>query len=222
MNRLVAIWRSTIGKKIAMAGSGILLVLFLLSHMISNVTVLIDPKHLDDYAAFLRSFGPLLWVARLGLLALVGIHVVAAWQLTQMARGARTAAYDRREAQVATYAARTMRWGGVLVVVFIVYHILHYTTGTFHPDFREGEVGRNLIVGMQSVPVALFYAATMLTIGMHLWHGTWSVFQTLGVSHPAWDRTRRGLAVVLAVVIAGGFLLIPLSALLGVLQWPPR
>jgi succinate dehydrogenase / fumarate reductase cytochrome b subunit len=222
MNRLVAIWRSTIGKKIAMAGSGILLVLFLLSHMISNVTVLIDPKHLDDYAAFLRSFGPLLWVARLGLLALVGIHVVAAWQLTQMARGARTAAYDRREAQVATYAARTMRWGGVLVVVFIVYHILHYTTGTLHPDFREGEVGRNLIVGMQSVPVALFYAVTMLTIGMHLWHGTWSVFQTLGVSHPAWDRTRRGLAVVLALVIAGGFLLIPLSALLGVLQWPPR
>ncbi len=222
MNRLVAIWRSTIGKKIAMAGSGILLVLFLLSHMISNATVLSDPKHLDDYAAFLRSFGPLLWVARLGLLALVGIHVAAAWQLTQMARGARTADYDRREAQVATYAARTMRWGGVLVVVFIVYHILHYTTGTLHPDFREGEVGRNLIVGMQSVPVALFYAVTMLTIGMHLWHGVWSVFQTLGVSHPAWDRTRRGLAVVLAVVIAGGFLLIPLSALLGVLQWPPR
>ena len=222
MNRILAIWGTAVGKKIAMAGSGILLVLFLVSHMISNVTVLIDPQHLDDYAAFLRSFGPLLWVARLGLLALAVIHVTAAWQLTRMAHGARTSSYDRHERRVSTYAARTMRWGGVLLAAFIVFHILHYTTGTLHPDFREGEVGRNLIVGMQSVPVACFYAVAMLTLGLHLWHGVWSTFQTLGVNHPAWDRTRRGTAVVLAVLVAGGFLLIPLAALLGVLHWPPR
>lgn len=222
MNRILALWQTAIGKKVAMAVSGVLLVLFLVSHMISNVTVLIDPKHLDDYAAWLRSFGPLLWVARLGLLALAVIHIVAAWQLTQMARAARPSSYDRHDAQVATYAARTMRWGGVLLLVFLVYHLLHLTIGTVHPDFRHGEVGRNLIVGMQSPLVAVFYMVSMLALGLHFWHGTWSVFQTLGANHPAWNRTRNLIAMGLAVLIAGGLFLIPLAALFGQLTWPPR
>jgi succinate dehydrogenase / fumarate reductase cytochrome b subunit len=222
MNRILALWQTAIGKKVAMAVSGVLLVLFLVSHMISNVTVLIDPRHLDDYAAWLRSFGPLLWVARLGLLALAVVHITAAWQLTQMARAARPAAYDRHEAKVATYAARTMRWGGVLLLVFLVYHLLHFTTGTVHPDFRHGEVGRNLIVGMQSPLIALFYMVSMLALGLHFWHGTWSVFQTLGANHPAWNRTRNLIAVGLAVLVAGGLFLIPLAALFGWLTWPPH
>lgn len=222
MNRILALWQTAVGKKIAMAVSGILLVLFLVSHMISNVTVLIEPKHLDDYAAFLRSFGPLLWVARLGLLALAVIHIVAAWQLTQMARSGRPTAYARHEAQVSTYAARTMRWGGVLLLVFLVYHLLHLTTGTVHPDFRHGEVGRNLIIGMQSPLVAVFYLVSMLALGMHFWHGTWSVFQTLGANHPAWNRTRNIIATLLAVLVAGGLLLIPLAALFDRLSWPTR
>jgi succinate dehydrogenase / fumarate reductase cytochrome b subunit len=222
VNRILALWQTAIGKKVAMAVSGALLVLFLLSHMISNVTVFIDPVHLDDYGAWLRSFGPLLWVARLGLIALAALHVAAAWQLTHMARGARPEAYSRHERAVSTYAARTMRWGGVLLLVFIVFHLLHYTVGTVHPDFRHGEVGRNLIVGMQSVPVAAFYAVSMLALGLHLWHGTWSVFQTLGANHPAWNPSRRVVTVLLTLLIAGGFLLIPLGALLGVLTWPPR
>lgn len=222
MNRIVALWQTAIGKKIAMAVSGVLLVLFLVSHMISNVTVFADPGHLDDYGRLLRSLGPLLWVARIGLLALAVVHVVAAWQLTRMAREARPAPYARQERAVSTYAARTMRWGGVLLLVFIVFHLLHYTFGTIHPDFRHGEVGRNLIVGMRSTPVALFYAVSMVVLGLHLWHGTWSVFQTLGVNHPAWNRTRRVVTVLLAVLVAGGFFLIPLGALFGVLTWPPR
>lgn len=222
MSRILALWRTAIGKKVAMAVTGVLLVLFLISHMISNVTIFIDPKHLDDYAAWLRSFGPLLWVARLGLLAVAVIHIVAAWQLTQMARAARPAGYSRHERAVSTYASRTMRWGGVLILVFLVYHILHYTTGSVHPDFHHGEVGRNLIVGMQSVPVAMFYAVTMVGLGFHFWHGTWSVFQTLGANHPAWNRTRRVVTVLLTLLVAGGFLLIPLGALFGVLTWPPR
>jgi succinate dehydrogenase / fumarate reductase cytochrome b subunit len=222
MNRILALWQTAIGKKVAMAVSGVLLVLFLVSHMISNVTVLIDPRHLDDYAAWLRSFGPLLWVARLGLLLLAVIHIAAAWQLTQMARAARPASYARHDAQVATYAARTMRWGGVLLLVFLVYHLLHLTFGSVHPDFRHGEVGRNLIVGMQSPVVAVFYMVSMLALGLHFWHGTWSVFQTLGANHPAWNRTRNLVAVGLAVLVAGGLFLIPLAALFGQLTWPPR
>jgi succinate dehydrogenase / fumarate reductase cytochrome b subunit len=222
MNRVLALWRTTVGKKIAMAVTGVFMVLFLVSHMISNVTVLIDPKHLDDYAEFLRSFGPLIWVARVGLLAIVLVHIAAAWHLTRLARNARPESYGRHDSKVATYAARTMRWGGVLLLIFIVFHILHYTTGTFHPDFEAGEVGRNLIVGMQSVPVAIFYAVSMLALGMHFWHGIWSVFRTLGVNHPAWERTRRGLTIALATIVAGGFFSIPLAALFGLLQWPPR
>src|SRR5690606_24604627 len=147
----------------------------------------------------------------------VVLHIVAAWQLTQQARAARPGAYARHDTQVATYAARTMRWGGVLLAVFIVFHILHLTWGQFHPDFREGEVGRNLITGLAVTPVALFYAVAMLALGAHFAHGVWSVFQTLGLNHPAWNRARIALAVGSAVLIAGGFLAIPLAALLGVL-----
>lgn len=219
MNRILALWRSTIGKKVAMAVSGFLLLLFLISHMISNVTVLIDPRHLDDYAAWLRSLGPLLWIARIGLLALAVIHIVAAVQLTQMARAARPVSYSRRQNQVATYAARTMRWGGLLLAVFVVYHLLHLTFGTVHPNFQHGRVGDNLIVGLSSPAVAIFYVIAMLALGLHFWHGTWSVFQTLGANHPAWNRSRNTIAIVITLIVAGGFLLIPISALLGVLAW---
>lgn len=218
MNRLIALWRTAVGKKIAMAVSGILLVGFLISHMASNVLVFVDPAKLDAYAEWLRSFGALLWVARAGLLALVLIHIVAAWELTQMARKARPTSYARAERQVSSYAARTMRWGGVLIVVFIVFHILHYTTGTLHPDFVPGEVGRNLIVGMQVTWTAVFYAVTMVAIGAHLYHGIWSVFQTLGLNHPAWNRSRMTLALGLTALVAGGFLSIPLAALFGLLH----
>jgi succinate dehydrogenase / fumarate reductase cytochrome b subunit len=222
MNRILALWQTAIGKKIAMAVSGIFLLLFLVSHMISNVTVLWEPQHLDDYGAWLRSFGPLLWVARLGLIALAAIHIAAAWQLTQMARAARPEGYARRDTQVASYASRTMRWGGVLILVFLVYHLLHYTTGTVHPDFHHGEIGRNLIVGMNVTPVALFYLVAMVALGLHFWHGIWSVFATLGATHPAWQRTRRAVAVGLTILVVGGFILIPLAALFGRLTWPPH
>jgi succinate dehydrogenase / fumarate reductase cytochrome b subunit len=218
MNRLLVLWQSVIGKKVAMAVSGMLLVGFLISHMASNVLVFVDPAKLDAYGAWLRSFGPLLWVARAGLLAMVGIHILAAYQLTQAARAARPQEYVRAERRVSTYAARTMRWGGVLIAVFIVYHILHLTTGTLHPDFREGEVGGNLIRGLQVPWTAVFYTVVMVSIGAHFWHGIWSVFQTLGLNHPAWNRTRTSLAVGLTVLVAGGFLSMPLAALFGLLR----
>ena len=217
MNRLVAVWQTAVGKKVAMAVTGVLLVLFLISHMISNVLVFVNPQHLDDYGAWLRSFGPLLWVARLGLLAAVGIHIAAAWQLTRMARSARPAGYDRHELQASSYAARTMRWGGVLLLTFIVFHLLHLTLGTLHPDFHDGAVSENLKRGLAVTPVAIFYAVAMVFLGLHFGHGIWSVFQTLGLNHPAWNRSRKVIAVGLALIVAGGLLSIPLAALLGLL-----
>ncbi|HEX3926868.1 MAG TPA: succinate dehydrogenase cytochrome b subunit [Gemmatimonadales bacterium] len=218
MSPLSALWHATVGKKIVMAVTGIVMVLFLISHVISNVLIFSNPGHLDSYGAWLRSLGPLLWIARAVLLACVILHGIAAWQLTQRAHAARPDGYDKYERQVTTYAGRTMRWGGVLLAVFIVFHILHFTTGTFHPDFHPGEVGRNVITGMAVTPVAIFYLVAMLALGAHLWHGTWSVFQTLGINHPAWNRSRKVIAIGLAVLIAGGFATIPLAALLGWLR----
>lgn len=217
MNRLLALWQSAVGKKVAMAVTGAMLVLFLMSHAVSNFLVFIDPQHLDDYGAWLRSFGPLLWVARLGMITAAGIHIAAAWQLTQMARVARPADYSRHELSASTYAARTMRWGGVLLLVFIVFHILHLTLGIVHPDFIEGAVSQNLRSGLAVVPVAVFYALAMVALGAHFGHGIWSAFQTLGYNHPAWNRLRMVVAVCLAFLVGGGLLSIPLAALLGLL-----
>lgn len=218
MNRLFALWGTTVGKKVAMAATGIILILFLVSHMISNVLIFRNPEHLDSYAAWLRSLGPALWIARGGLLAAVVVHVIAAYQLTLLARRARPVAYARHEYQVATYASRTMRWGGLLLLVFIIFHILHFTTGTFHPDFRPGEVGRNVVIGFQVTPVAVFYVVVMLFLGLHLSHGIWSAFQTLGLNHPSYNRSRRLLAWGLAILVAGGLATIPAAAILGYLK----
>lgn len=218
MNRLIALWQTAIGKKVAMAVSGILLVAFLISHMATNVLVFTAPEKLDAYGEWLRSFGPLLWVARAGLLALIAVHIAAAYQLTMMARSARPTSYARHEHQVSSYAARTMRFGGIVILVFIVFHILHYTTGHLHPDFVKGEIGRNLIVGMQVQWTAAFYAIAMVALGAHFYHGIWSVFQTLGLNHPSWNRSRVTLTLGLTLVVAGGFLSIPLAALFGLLR----
>lgn len=218
MNRLTALWQSTVGKKVAMATTGIVMIVFLISHMISNVLIFSNPAHLDSYARWLRSLGPALWVARLVLLTCVIVHIVAAYQLTMRARTARPVHYDRHEKQVATYAARTMRWGGVLLIVFIIFHLLHFTTGTFLPGFRAGMVGANVKLGFQSTPVAIFYLVSMLALGMHFSHGIWSSFQTLGLNHPAYNRSRRIFAWTLAIIVAGGFATIPAAAILGYLK----
>jgi succinate dehydrogenase / fumarate reductase cytochrome b subunit len=111
-----------------------------------------------------------------------------------------------------------MRWGGVLLLVFIVYHILHFTTGTVHPDFVRGQVYDNLVTGLRVPAVAVFYLLAMLALALHLSHGAWSLFQTLGLTHPRLERGRRGLAVVLAIVVPAGFAAIPLAVLLGWLR----
>ncbi len=213
---MVAFYRSVIGKKILMAVTGILLVGFLLSHMATNLLVFKDPTALDAYAAWLRSFGPLLWVARLGLLVLALVHVALAIQLTGLARKARPVGYEQLEHRSSTLGARTMRVGGFILLFFTVFHILHFTTGTVHPDFIPGRVGQNLITGFQLQPaVAAFYIVAMLALGLHLSHGIWSFFQTMGLNHPRWNAARSALAWGLTILIAGGLLVIPVGVLAG-------
>jgi succinate dehydrogenase / fumarate reductase cytochrome b subunit len=216
MTVLRAPWRSHVGRKITMAVTGILLVGFLLSHMASNILVFKDPAALDAYAAWLRGFGPLLWVARLGLLALAGLHVWSALALIRANREARPVGYARHALASSTWGARSMRVGGFILLFFIVFHILHFTTGTVHPDFVPGRVGGNLIAGFRLQPaVAAFYIVAMVALWLHLTHGVWSFFQTLGLNHPRWNRSRLVLAWALAIVIAGGLLVIPVGVLAG-------
>jgi succinate dehydrogenase / fumarate reductase cytochrome b subunit len=146
------------------------------------------------------------------------LHIHSAYSLTRDARAARPAGYARRDVLISTVGSRTMRWGGVLLLVFIVYHILHFTTGTVHPDFVRGQVYDNLVTGLRVPAVAVFYLLAMLALALHLSHGAWSLFQTLGLTHPRLERGRRGLAVVLAIVVPAGFAAIPLAVLLGWLR----
>jgi succinate dehydrogenase / fumarate reductase cytochrome b subunit len=227
MNAVWALWSTSIGKKAVMAVTGVLLVGFVVLHMLGNLKIYLGQEHFDAYAQFLREMGtPLLaheqalWSARLMLLAAVVLHVVAAARLTQMSWAARPVAYDEKEAVAATYAARTMRWGGVILVLFIVYHLLHFTAGAvgFAPgQWEAGSVYRNVVHGFRVWYVSAFYIVAQAALGLHLYHGVWSMFQTLGMGATT-NGLYRGLATVVAVAIVAGNVSIPVAVLAGLLQ----
>jgi succinate dehydrogenase / fumarate reductase cytochrome b subunit len=207
-------YRSTIGRKVVMAASGIVLVVYLIGHTAGNLLVFRGPQAINDYAHFLQSSGALLWTVRIILLLALVFHVHSAWSLAREARAARPTDYRRLEKQSSGWPARSMGWGGVLLLVFVIYHILHFTTGTVHPRFAPGNVYGNLVTGFRVPWVAIFYLLAMVALALHLRHGVWSVFQTLGVSHPHVSPLRRRLAVLLAVLVPVGLATIPLAILL--------
>jgi len=212
---------STIGRKAVMAVTGFVLFGFVLVHMIGNLQMFLpDHEAINHYGKFLREFlhGGGIWVARGTLLVAVGAHIWSAWSLTRTNWRSRPIAYKVVTPDASTYASRTMRWGGVILLFFIVYHLLHMTVGSVHPAFVEGDVYRNVVVGFSSWPVSLFYVLAMLCLGLHLRHGLWSMLQTLGVAHPRWDAARRTAATVFAVVVFLGFVSVPLAVLAGVVK----
>jgi succinate dehydrogenase / fumarate reductase cytochrome b subunit len=207
-------YRSTIGRKVVMAASGIVLVVYLIGHTAGNLLVFRGPQAINDYAHFLQSSGALLWTVRIILLLALVFHVHSAWSLTREARAARPTNYRLLEKQSSGWSARSMGWGGALLLFFVIYHILHFTTGTVHPRFVPGDVYGNLVTGFRVPIVAIFYLLAMVALALHLRHGVWSVFQTLGVSHPHVIPLRRRLAVLLAVLVPAGLATIPLAILL--------
>jgi succinate dehydrogenase / fumarate reductase cytochrome b subunit len=215
---ILAFWRSTIGKKIVMAITGLIMVGFVIAHVAGNMLVFAGPARINDYGAFLKSTGELLWVARLVLLASVLLHIVAAVQLTAIERAARPVGYARHQYQAASLASRTIRWGGVILAVFIVYHLLHFTVGTVHPDFSETDIYHNIVSGFAVKWVAAFYVIAMAALGLHLYHGAWSSVRTLGLSKPSPSPLVHRVSLILAVVVAGLFAAIPLAVLFGVLK----
>jgi succinate dehydrogenase / fumarate reductase cytochrome b subunit len=212
-------WDSSVGKKIVMGATGLILVAFVVGHMAGNLQFFAGPARFNAYSHLLQvDVIELTWLLRVILLGSVVLHVIAAYQLTMQNRAARPAGYVRREPQVSTYAARTMRWGGVYLLLFIPYHLLHFTTGTLHPAFVRGEAYGNVVIGFQTMWVALFYLGAMAFLALHLYHGAWAAFRTLGIARPSNDPLHRRLAFAIAVIVPAGFSLLPLSVMLGFIR----
>ncbi|MFN7971695.1 MAG: succinate dehydrogenase cytochrome b subunit [Acidobacteriota bacterium] len=193
--------------------------------MAGNLKLYLGAEAINHYAVFLREVGTplfprgtLLWVARLVLLAMVGIHMASAARLTVMAQAARPVGYTRVENVRSTYASRTMRWGGLLILLFVIYHLLHLTFGWVHPSFREGDVYHNVVAGFRVPLVAAFYVLANVALGMHLAHGLWSMFQTLGLSSPRFNPWRRTFANAFAAIVTIGNVSFPIAVLLGLVS----
>jgi len=203
-----------------MAITGVVLFGYVLGHMAGNLQVFLGPEAINAYGKFLHEFlhGTGIWIVRVVLSASVVLHVGAAWSLTATSVRARPVGYKLVARRESTYASRTMRWGGPLILLFLVYHLLDLTIGRANPGFVPGDVYRNLVAGFQRPVVAAFYIVAMLALALHLQHGVWSMLQTLGASHPRYDAWRKRAATAFAVVVCGGFIAVPLAILAGVVR----
>jgi succinate dehydrogenase / fumarate reductase cytochrome b subunit len=219
MNRVAALWRTSVGKKAVMAVTGIIMVAYLITHVLANLLVFQGPEQINTYSRFLHGTGGALWMARLVLLAALVLHIVAGVQLTARRQAARPVGYaGGREAQVSTFASRSIRWGGGFILVFLVYHILHFTLGTVHTAFVEGDPYHNVATGFARPAVVVFNELAMAVVGLHLYHGIWSSGRSLGLSGPSPRPLRRQLALVLSVIVWAGFAVIPVAVYAGMIR----
>ena len=224
-NRLFAIWASVIGKKIVMALTGAVLILFVIAHMVGNLKIFSGPTEINDYSRFLREvaypelgYGQLLWIVRIVLFVCAILHITAAVQLTRLNWQARPVGYDSKKDVETTWGALTMRWGGLLLAVFIVFHLLHFTAGVvgFQPgQFEHLMVYQNVVAGFSVWPISLFYIVAMGALCLHLDHGIWSMLQTLGWVTVDNTKSIRMFSKVVAIVIFAGFVSVPISVLAG-------
>lgn len=218
MASIVAVYRSNLVKKALMATTGVILFAFVVVHMLGNLQIYLGAERLNHYSEALRRLPVLVWATRLVLLFCVAVHTVAAVQLFLANRRARPVRYAVVRYRAADYAARTMVWSGPIVLAFVGYHLAHLTLGSVHPSFVAEDVYHNVVAGFRVWPVAAFYIAANVMLAYHLYHGLWSLFQSVGASHPAYDRARRTFAAAAAVVIGAGNVSIPLAVLAGVVS----
>ena len=222
MYGLARFWRSTIGKKVVLAVTGIIGVLFVIGHMTGNLLMFKGQDAMHHYALLLRTSMPLLYAVRAVLVVAVVMHIVSAYQLTMRARAARPQDYAVRKPQVTTFAAKTLKWGGVLLLVFIVFHLLQLTLGVVHPRFTHLDPYNNVVIGLSNPLIAGFYVVAMLALALHLYHGIWASVRTLGAARPSTQPLKRTLSLVIAIIVAAGFMIIPIATLAGAFtEGPP-
>jgi succinate dehydrogenase / fumarate reductase cytochrome b subunit len=228
---LLDLYSTAVGKKYAMAISGIAMMGFVLFHMIGNLKMYLGAEALDHYAEFLQELlypilpkNVMLWILRGGLVSMLLLHLHAAWSLTMLNRHARPVKYQgARDYQVAKFASRTMRWTGIIVLAYLVWHLLDFTFGTVNAvgtdsTFVRGEVYNNVVRSLDRPVVAAFYVIANILLGIHLFHGAWSIFQSLGWNNPRFNNWRRGFATGFATIIVVGNVSFPIAVIAGIVQ----
>jgi succinate dehydrogenase / fumarate reductase cytochrome b subunit len=222
---MASLWRSTIGKKYVMAITGLIWFGYLIVHLWGNLKIYAGAQFLNDYGDFLRTVGEpffgnsqVLWVARIVLIPAFVIHIWAAVALTTRDMASRPQRYSVRKNLESTIASRTMIWGGLFILLFVIYHVLDFTFGTVNPNFVEGNIYHNVVASFRLWPVVVFYILAMLAVGMHLFHGIWSLFQTLGWNNARTTRMIRNFATFCALVLTAGNISIPVAVLTGVVK----
>jgi succinate dehydrogenase / fumarate reductase, cytochrome b subunit len=217
-NKALRFWDSTNGKKAIMAVSGSILFLFVLGHMLGNLQVFEGPDQFNRYAVLLRTLPEALWGVRIVLLVMVALHIITSVQLALRKKQARPVGYVKRENTVSSYASRTMYWSGPILLAFIIYHILDLTLGKANPHFVEGDVYQNVIASFSNPIVSLWYIFSMVLLALHLRHGAWSMFQSLGIANPRHNDFLKKAAIVFAIVIFIGFTAVPVGVLTGLVR----
>jgi succinate dehydrogenase / fumarate reductase cytochrome b subunit len=234
---LVDFYSTAVGKKYVMAITGIIGIGFVIGHMIGNLKMYLgvvsegDERlyDIDIYGEFLRELlvpilphGIFLWIMRIVLLGAVLLHIHAAYTLTVLNRTARPVKYQSaRDYQVASFASRTMRWTGIIVLLFIIWHLADLTWGWANPDFVKGAVYYNIDQSLSRLPVAVLYIVANIALGIHLFHGTWSLFQSMGWSNPRFNNWRRYLATGVATIVVVGNVSFPVAVMAGVIEYDP-
>ncbi|MER5255782.1 MULTISPECIES: succinate dehydrogenase [unclassified Streptomyces] len=219
------IWDSSVGKKTVMAVSGLIMLLYLVAHMIGNLKIFFGPAELNHYAHWLRTVGEpfmhyewTLWLIRVVLVAAVVAHAVSAFQLSRRDIKARPTKYVNKKAGK-SFATRTMRWGGIILALFIVWHILDLTTGTVHPGgYEHLHPYQNIIDTFSTWYGNVIYIVAVVALGFHVRHGLWSAAQTLGAGKATRDRALKIIANGLALVLTAGFVVVPVAVMTGVVS----
>ena len=228
---LLDLYSTAVGKKYVMAISGIAMMGFVLFHMIGNLKMYMGETALNHYAEFLKELlyplapkGVVLWILRGGLITMLLLHLHAAWSLTRLNRFARAVKYQGpRDYQVAKFASRTMRWTGIIVLSYLIWHILDLTLGVVNTtgtngEFVKGEVYQNVLNSLNRPVVAAFYVIANVLLGIHLFHGAWSIFQSLGWNNPRFNTWRRGFATAFATIVVVGNVSFPIAVIAGIVK----
>lgn len=223
MTWLSGFWRSSIGGKVTMAVTGVLLFGFVVAHLLGNLQLLMGPDAINSYAKWLHDKGPLLWLARAGLLVVFVLHVATGVRLAAANRAARPVAYAKRDTLVATFASRSMVLTGFSLLFLVIYHLLHFTFGMTNPEHyalkQAGAGGFDVysmvVTSFSSWPIVVAYVVFQVVLYLHLSHGIQSLAQTLGIHHARYTPMIKTLSYVLALLVAGGNVLLALSVRLG-------
>jgi succinate dehydrogenase / fumarate reductase cytochrome b subunit len=219
LHQSLALYQTTIGKKYVVAVTGAILFFFTIGHMLGNLQIYLPnaQEALANYAKLLHASAELLWAVRLGLLSCFVLHVATIAQLYNLNRAARPQGYVRKTPTLSTYASRTMYLSGPILFFFVLYHLSHLTLGSTHPRYVEMDPYHNLVVGFRQPLASLFYVIAMSMLGLHLTHGVWSMFQSMGLNHPKYRNLLRNFATISAAALSIGNISIPVCVLLGII-----